>query len=225
MSDVERMHILQMIEDGAITAEDGLRLLNALTGQKPELTAASVSEASAPGAETSETGGPSAAPKTASAPPIVHTTPPAPNMEKWKRWWLIPLWIGVGLTLMGALLMYWAYANTGLSFWLMCLSGPFALGVLVIAFAAASRTAKWIHVRVQRTRAEDGPRNIAISFPLPIKPTAWFLRTFGHNIPNLKDTGVDELITALGEGATPDNPLYVEVNGTDDGENVQVYIG
>ena len=32
----ERMHILQMIEDGKITAAEGLRLLNALTGAKAE---------------------------------------------------------------------------------------------------------------------------------------------------------------------------------------------
>lgn len=224
MSDAERMHILQMIEDGAITAEDGLRLLNAIAGNAPQLNAANPAEAGAAEANAS-TAGPKS--ETSQEPPIIHTTPPSsppPDFEKWKRWWIIPLWVGVGITAVGALIMYWAYANTGLSFWLACWSLPFALGVVVIALAAASRTAKWLHVRV-KTGRETGPRNIAISFPLPIHLTAWFLRTFGDNIPNLKNTGVDELILAMGDSATSDNPLYVEVNEGANGEHVQVYIG
>ncbi len=221
MSDVERMHILQMIEDGAVTAEEGLRLLNALAGNKPELEAGNAAEAGSAEAHASSAAHEAEAPQ---EPPIVHTTPPAPNMEKWKRWWLIPLWIGVGITTVGALLMYWAYAKTGLSLWLACLSLPFAVGVLVIALAAATRTAKWIHIRVN-TGKDEWPRNIALSFPLPIHLTAWFLRTFRNNIPKFKDTAVDELILAMGESTTPDNPLYVEVNEGANGEHVQVYIG
>jgi hypothetical protein len=136
-----------------------------------------------------------------------------------------PMAVGIGITFFGALLLYWAYsAGGGLSLWFFCASPPFALGVLLMALAAASRTAKWIHVRVNNAKGEE-PRRVAISFPLPIGPTAWFLRTFRGFIPKLQDTAVDELILALGETTSADNPLYVEVNEGEDGEKVQVYIG
>ena len=75
------------------------------------------------------------------------------------------------------------------------------------------------------TGEKEWPRNIALSFPLPIRLTAWFLRTFGPHIPQLKDTGVDELILALGDSASPGNPLLVNVNEGEGGEQVEVYIG
>jgi hypothetical protein len=58
-----------------------------------------------------------------------------------------------------------------------------------------------------------------------VRLAAWFLRLFSPFIPKLRDTGVDELILALDETTTPDNPFYVEVNEGKDGEKVQVYIG
>ena len=61
--------------------------------------------------------------------------------------------------------------------------------------------------------------------PIPVTPAAWLLRTFGHRLPVLNETGVDELIMALGETTSPDNPLYVEVDDDEQGEKVQVYIG
>lgn len=207
-NETERMHILQMIEDGNITAAEGMRLLNALTGKKAE----------------SEESAPPPPPETPRPAPTVPS-PPNPQMSNWGRWWMWPMAVGIGITFFGALLMYWAYsAAGGLSVWFLCASPPFAFGVLLMALAAASRTAKWLHVRINNAKGEE-PRRIAVSFPLPIGPTAWFLRTFRGYIPKLKDTAVDELILALGETTSADNPLYVEVNEGEDGEKVQVYIG
>ena len=45
----ERMTILQMIEDGKVTAAEGLRLLNALSGKgEPPASAATVEGAASP---------------------------------------------------------------------------------------------------------------------------------------------------------------------------------
>ncbi len=197
-----RMHILQMIEDGKISAAEGLRLLGALS-------------------RDAAAAGPAPEP---AAPPRDRDAPPDPAWSGWRRWWLIPMGAGIGITLIGGLLLYWAYAAAGLSLWLACAALPFGLGVLSMAVAASLRSAKWIHVRVDTGR-DEWPRRIALSFPLPIGLTAWFLRTFGPHIPALKKTGVDEVIMALGEGTTPDNPLYVEVDEGRDGEKVKVYIG
>jgi hypothetical protein len=208
-NDNARMHILQMIEDGKITAAEGMRLLNAMSGAPPQAEAPSAGSAAA-----------SAPPE----PPPAAPQNPRPEFKHWQSWWQIPFWIGMTITLFGGLLMYWAYTAARLSFWFFCASAPFAFGVLILALAASTRTAKWVHLRV-RTGEKDWPKQIALSFPLPLGPLAWFFRTFGPFIPALKDKGVDDVILALGESATPDNPLYVEVDEGEGEEKVQVYIG
>ena len=212
-NEAERMHILQMIEDGKITAAEGLRLLNALSGAKAE----------GGGAEPRGEAPSASAPP---PPPKAEPSPPMPEMGKWRQWWLIPLWIGLGMTVFGGLLMDWAYSAGGFTFWFFCASLPFMLGVIVAALASASRTARWIHIRVNTGHAsQEWPRKISLSFPLPIRLTAWFLRVFGQFIPDLKKTGVDELIRALEDTTSPENPLFVDVHEGEGGERVQVYIG
>lgn len=201
MSRDARLHILELIESGKITAEEGIRLLNALTGDAP-----AEAEPVPPAPEPS-----SKAP--GSAPP---------ELGYWRGWWRFPLAVGVIITLLGGGLMYWALLATDfrLTLWLMLASCPFALGVVVLALSFASRSAKWIHIRVNSRE-----RLIALSFPLPLRLAAWFLRTFEPRLPALQRTGVDELILALGDSTSPHRPLYVEVNDGDAGEQVQVYIG
>ena len=212
----ERMVVLQMIEDGKITAAEGLRLLNVLSGK-----GASESEAEPTGDSANR-----AVPESGGEPaqPAAEAPQPLPDMSRWRNWWMAPLGVGLGLVVLGGLLMYWAYTAGGFGFWFACATLPFVFGVAVAALAAASRSTRWLHVRVN-TGQDEWPQRIAISFPLPIRVTAWFLRTFGRFIPKLRDTGVDELILALAEGTSPDNPLFVDVHEGEGGERVQVYIG
>jgi hypothetical protein len=212
----ERMQVLDMVEQGLISASEGARLLLALRGQSDE---------SDPGDDTAEI---SAEP----IPEVIETghgvgyADPefAASVERWKRWWMIPLWVGVGTAVLGSLLMLWAYQAAGLSFWFACAWLPFLLGLAVIGIAWGSRTARWLHLRVQQ-KPGAWPRTIAFSFPLPLGLAAWFLRTFGYYIPPLKDTGIDEMILALGRTTGPATPLIVEVDEGMDGERVQVYFG
>jgi hypothetical protein len=199
-ADAERMRILQMIEDGEITAAEGLARLDDLA---PIAPSAVVDAPAAVGPE--------------------HA-PAERDLQHWRRWWVIPFWAGVGILLAGALLMYWAYSTGGLSAWFVLAGLPFGLGVLVTALAAGARTAKWIHIRIQ-TGKGGAPKHIALSFPLPLRFSAWVLRTFGDRIPQLKERGVDELIVALAEGTSSDTPFYIDVQDEADGEHVQVYIG
>ncbi len=211
----ERMAVLQMIEDGKITAAQGLRLLNALSGK-----GASEAEAEPAGDATNR-----AAPEIGREPAQPVTEAPLlPDMSRWRNWWMVPLGVGLSFVILGGLLMYWAYTAGGFTFWFACATTPFVFGVVVAALAAASRNTRWLHVRVNTGQAE-WPQRIAISFPLPIRVTAWLLRTFGRFLPKLKDTGVDELILALAEDTSPDNPLFVDVHEGEGGERVQVYIG
>ena len=195
--ETERMHILQMIEDGQISAADGLRLLDAL-----------------------------AADAAAEPLPADAQTAPAADLDYWRRWWLLPMGVGIVVVLVGALLMYAALQASGLGFWFACASLPFAAGVVMMALAAASRSARWLHVRVRSNAAANRwPHTIALSFPLPIRLTAGLLRLAGPYIPQLKDHGWDEVILALAETTSAEAPLYVDVDEGDGGERVQVYLG
>ncbi|MGE5123789.1 MAG: hypothetical protein ACM3H7_04675, partial [Acidobacteriaceae bacterium] len=144
-------------------------------------------------------------------------------VAKWRRWWWVPLTVGIAVTVASGLLMFFAYQNSGLGFWFACLWFPLLLGVVIISLAAASRTARWLHVRVHQERGE-WPRTIAISMPIPVRFVAWILRTFRPHIPNLDKTSLDEVILALNK-TSPDQPFYVKVDESSSGEKVEVYIG
>jgi hypothetical protein len=221
MSEEERRQVLEMVQSGMITAEQGLELLKALQEEEdsvPPMIEAGAAASNAPeAADTTEA---------EDLPPSSRSGPPADlgkSAKKWRNYWWIPLWIGVGITTISAIFMYLAYEANGFSFWFACTWFPFLLGVLIMALAASSRTARWLHVRIQQEPGEH-PQKIAFSFPIPIRLTSWFLRTFRHTIPGLNEVPkMDEMFTAL-ENVTPEEPFYVEVD-EGDGERVEVYIG
>lgn len=245
VSDSERTKILEMIESGTITAEQGLTLLNALsesgtqgevellpeeafleedlTGELPPAFPDKEVSSFSPESPTEEE------PTHFESPPdVLPTRPDAPevreDIRKWKRWWVVPLWVGAAVTVIGGLLMFWAYTASGFGFWFACAWFPFLLGVGILALAWGSRTAPWLHVRVQQAPGEK-PQKIAISFPIPVHLTAWGLRTFGHHIPHMENTSLDEVILALKDVARDETPLFVDVDEGEDGERVQVFIG
>lgn len=269
----ERLKILEMIDNGLITVDEGVSLLKALDQRQAEPGAISGSlEESMLGSDLASKSekvifsAPAPAPQSPSetvtfAEPDfeepaasqaesvtnfyeeshpraekVHAPEPEPpieeeftspqidqNMLKWKGYWWIPFWVAVGITVISAALMYYAWFAGGFSFWFACTWFPFMLGVAVMALAYASRTARWLHVRVHQQPGER-PQNIAISMPIPLRLTAWFFRTFKGHIPHMGNSGIDELIMAL-EATNPDTPFYVEVDEGEDGERVEVYIG
>lgn len=199
---VERMKILERVEGGEISAQEGMRLLEELQSESRAW----------------------AEPVIISAPPMADAAPLDADIAKWKRWWVIPFMVGVALTTVTAVLMMSAIQASGYGFWFFCLWLPFAVSVALIALAWQSRTSRWLHVRVN-TGQDEFPRRIAISFPLPVRLTAWALRTFGWRIPALRNTSVDELVLALNDATSSQRPLYVEVNDGEEGERVQLYFG
>ena len=113
---------------------------------------------------------------------------------------------------------------SGMNFWFYFLLVPLLMGVLLTALATGSRQARWIFVDV-RQRPGERPQHIFLGFPLPLKLTAWFLRTFGPLIPELHSTNVDEVIQVIESGFTGKEPLIVNVDEGEQGERVRVYIG
>jgi hypothetical protein len=223
----ERIQILEMIENGTITASEGASLLKALEADDV-VEDIHVTGKDEPESVVSE-GDPFPQKNESTAEPLsgdLIADTFDPEIEKWRRWWMIPLWIGVGITVIGGLLMAWAYQATGFSFWFGCSWLPFLLGIAVMAMAWSSRTARWLHLRVQQEPGE-WPRTIAFSFPLPLRFAAWVMRTFGQFIPKVNETGVDfdQLIQVLENSTNSDTPFYVEVDEGENGEKVQIYIG
>ncbi len=220
MTDQERAQILKMIEEGAVTPEEGLRLMQIL-----EQSPAEDERGTAP--ESASDAGP------ASSPPEVLESVQSPETaasikrvaEKGRSLWYIPLAIGIGIILLGGFVMYWNIHPAGTSAWAYCLGLPILLlGVVITALGARSRTARWLFVHVEQKPGER-PRRIVLGFPLPLGLAAWFLRTFGAYIPNLQKTAVDEILVALDKTTSPDSPLIVNVDDEEGGEKVQVFIG
>jgi anti-sigma factor RsiW len=211
MSAEERKKILQMVQDGKISADQAASLMRALEADDAVHQAEAEMEVIEAGASS---GG-----ERIDAPEFEQVKARA------RRFAMIPLWVGVFLTVFSARGMYSIQQNSGVNFWFFVLLFPLLLGVLLIALGAGAQNSKWLYVNVDRRNADDWPRNITLGFPLPLGLTAWFLRTLGHNIHGMRHTNVDEIIQILDATGKSGAPLIINANDNEDGEHVQVYIG
>ena len=211
--------ILQKIERGELSAREGLRLINDLEASEAEATPA---EKVDPVRVEVIDERPSSSQQDEAEKDRLSEEALERELNGWKRWWTIPFWIGVIITLVSAGLMDWGFqvARFGWGFWLSWL--PFLLGTAILSIAWRSQSARWLHVRVRQKPGEK-PGLIAISMPLPLKFTAWLLRTFGGRIPALRGKDLDLILDTLDQSLSSQSPFYVHVN--DDGEDVQVFIG
>ena len=223
--ELERLQILEMIERGVISAEDGVRLLNSLQGETGGMLPSQVPSAST----TTDT------PESSPEPEVIEGEPPMDDQDasakstfdteikKWRRWWWVPLTLGIIVTVVSGSLMFLAYQKSGFGFWFACLWFPLLLGVVILSLGAASRTMRWLHVRIHQEPGE-WPQTIAISMPVPLRFVAWILRIFRPYIPHMDNTSLDEVFLAL-EKTSSDQPFYVNVDEGESGEKVEVFIG
>jgi len=209
MSSEERRKILQMVEEGKISADEAASLMRALDDDVAEAEIDVFEAEAGSGFEGSD----------ASAPEFESVKTRA------RRFAMIPLWVGVFIAVLSAWGIFAIQQSAGVNFWFFCLLFPLMLGVLLIALGASGQNSKWLYVNVDRRQAYDGPKNITFGFPLPFGLTAWFLRTFGHNIKGMKNTNVDDIIQVLDATGKAGAPLIINANDSEDGEHVQVYIG
>jgi hypothetical protein len=209
MSSEERKKILQLVEEGRISAQEAASLMRALDEAEEEAEAEVevIHPVAGSGFERSD----------------------APEFDQVKararRFALIPLWVGVLITVFSAWIIYAIQQNAGANFWFYCMILPLMLGVLLIALGSGGRASRWIYVNVDRRNAKpgDGPRHITLGFPVPLGFMGWFFSTFGQNIEGMgKGTGraIADMLEAAKDS---DEPLMVHVD--DDEAHVQVYIG
>jgi len=208
MSSEERRKILQMVEEGKISAEQASNLMRALDTDEAEIDV--VETESTSGFE----GGDSSS---------------APEFERVKararKFAMIPLWIGILIAVLSSWGIYSIQQTAGMNFWFYCLLFPLFLGILLIVIGTGGQTSRWLYVNVDRRSAYEGPRNITLGFPLPFGLTSWFLRTFGHNFRGMKNTNVDDIIQILDATGKSGEPFIVNANNDENGERVQIYIG
>jgi hypothetical protein len=207
MSSEERKKILQMVQDGKISAEQAASLMRALAEDSAEDKVDVVETEAGSGYERDDD----------SAFEEVKS--------RARRFAMIPLWIGVFLAVLSAWGIYSIQQGAGVNFWFFCLLVPLLFGVLLIAIGAGGEGSKWLYVNVDRRNAHDWPQNITLGFPLPLGLTAWFLRNFGQYIHGMQKTNVDEIIQLLDATGKSGAPLIINANDNGDGEHVQVYIG
>lgn len=233
----ERLKILEMIEQGTITATQGTELLFALEADDEERVEMEKLDAGYPIPESDPTSSTPPPPVEEfpnptgeeDKPPRVEPTrssQPTPKFARWRRWWSYPLTFGIIVTVFSGWLLYVGNQNAWAGFWMACIWLPLLFGIFVITLAWLSRTSLWVHVRVN-TGQDEWPRRIAISLPLPLQLGAWFFRTFQDKIPgipNMEEIPIDDLITAVQNGVKPESPIYIEVEEKG-AERVEVYIG
>jgi hypothetical protein len=198
----ERQKVLQMLEDGKISATDAARLINALNEiDEP------ISE------EWADT---------------VQVTP-QPTMqpheaEKFRHFWQIPFYIALSLTVLLSAGLY-MYGSSGGESWLayFCFGNMLLFSIIAALLALATRFSLWLHLRVEET---DGTK-VAISLPLFMP-----LITFGLSIARGRvneETSrnietAEAVIRAFSESGNRAEPLMLHVDD-DDGDKVQIYIG
>jgi hypothetical protein len=198
--DDERERILRMVQAGKLSAEDGGHLLDTIEGAESE-------EDRAP--EPAERAGDSG---------LSESSP-----RSWGHYWLYLLAMGIGVALLGMSLIIWLQSQLGFTFWSVCCSLPLIFGLFVVAIAAWSTQASWVHVRV--TDLEDERRNVAVSVPLPITLTILALRITRHFVREMPDQGIEEVLGELRGGRRPSTPLMVDVYDDKEHKRVQVRIG
>lgn len=210
MSSEERKKILQMVEEGKISAEDAASLMAAMTDHDNDSAEAEV--------EVIE-----------SSPDFSYEKTQAPEFDKIKerarRFSMIPLWAGVVVTVLSAWGIYSIQQSAGTNFWFYCMIVPLMLGVLLLALGGGGRSSRWIYVDVDRRDAKpgDGPKHITLGFPMPLGLIAWFFDTFGHNIKGMSKSRAEGIVQMMQATKDSDEPLMINVD--DDDAHVQVYIG
>lgn len=237
------VEILGMVQRGEITAEEGLRLMNAMQNRDGASSGLVEERVEVAGEEKFEPAmvviGEILQEPAQSTPPM--ETPASEEVPgdqsgedaardeaaravgRWKRWWQLPFWIGTGITILGAWWMYLGYheAAFGWGFWLSWF--PFLVGLGIMVASWRSSTARWLHVRVHSSK-DRHTTNFAISLPLPLRLGVWAMRNFGRYIPDVRDRDIGGMLDTLDQSISTDEPVYIHVNDKD-GEEVEVFIG
>jgi hypothetical protein len=209
MTAEEQKKILKMVEDGKISAEEALKLMQAVESSTAE-------------------GEPITLPSSTLDAQLNLVKPGSPEFEelthKARSLWQIVMWVGVSIVVLSAYWLYRLVTSSNYGFWFYFAMLPFLFGVLFLALFTGSRTSHWLYVNVEQDQTE-WPRRITFGLPLPLGLASWFLRNFGSAIEGLNQTVADDILEFLSKGFSTEEPLIINVDEGSGGERVQVFIG
>jgi hypothetical protein len=209
----KRLRILELIESGQISVEEGVRRLEALDRSQPEPIAAAEDEVvrgapadvGPPGAE------PEAAPRAESQVEPIH-------LPLVRIVWQIVLGVGIAVVAGGGFLLARAYGREGapgLTWgWVL-----FALGLLVLLLGWWLQRARWFYLRV---REHDGSA-FTIALPLPLGLVFWVLRIAKPFVPQLQEMDVDQLVLAMRDELRAGRSFAINVDEGEGGDQVEMY--
>jgi hypothetical protein len=195
----ERLTILQLIESGQMSVDEGVRRLEALD---------QAGGSGAVGAEST--------PATSAGDARPASEPVRPGFVRIV--WQIVFGVGVAVLAGGGLLLaraYGAEGTPGLAWgWVL-----FTLGLLVMGVGWWLRQARWFTLRV---REHDGPA-FTIALPLPLGVVIWLLRVARPFVPQLRETGAHELMLAVREELRAGRPFIIDVDEGENGDRVEIH--
>jgi hypothetical protein len=216
----ERQQVLRMIADGKITPEEGARLLAALGGGAPPALAESAASTEPtddlPHPEQADTQQQAYTPEQEVIPPPIEA-----QLPDTRHWWQAPFWIGAALLVAGAFTLAGALSSSAVCLALLCGLPLLLIGILAIIVAWFARNGPWVHIRVKNDR--PGEHNINLSVPLDLGVVA--VRVAEPFVPQMRNTGVDDVILSMKDNVQKDQPLIIDVHDDEDGEHVQVIVG
>jgi len=135
--------ILDMVEQGQISAEEGLRLIKAMSDQnKSTEVEADDSLVTVEPIEALEN-------ETEVYQPTISPEEQR-RLNQLKRWWILPFGVGLLITILGAVWMFNGYAANGFGwgFWLAWI--PFLLGIFIVSISFQTSHSIWLHVRIKQ---------------------------------------------------------------------------
>lgn len=197
--------ILQMLENGSITAEEAEKLLAALNAES------NVVESEAQQVIT-----PDLAEET--------TYNPQPALSRFRHYWRIPFIVALGsliLSFVGLTLMYQSSSQVAL-LGFICVWSIFIVALITTTFFLFVRNAPWLHLRVK----EKEGRRIAISLPLPMRLGQWGINIAKRFVPTGQRANLEMASNFMRELSENPNqePFVVDIDD-EDGDQVQIFIG
>jgi hypothetical protein len=220
----ERQQVLRMVAEGKITPEEGSRLLAALSGNPSVMDMPSAAPDPVP--ETTETAqAEQSEPQQQTYTPEQEVISPPPpidaHLPDTRHWWQVPFWIGAALLIAGAFTLAGALSSGAICIVLLCGLPLLMIGILAVVVAWFARNGPWVHIRVKHKH--PGDRDINLSVPLDLGVMT--VRVAEPFVPQMKHTGVDDVIVSMKDNVQKDRPLIIDVNDDEDGEHVQVIVG
>ncbi len=243
---MDKLQILELIEKGEITPDEGARLITEVTSSDQEKPSEKMIENDMQILEKIESGDLSIEDginklhekngSTKKIEKVIKINDSKPNssplsdheMQKWRNWWTIPVFVGFAIVILSGIWMNSAYSNSGVGFWYIFSWIPLLSGIAIMGFSWPSPNRTWLHVRVKQAKGQK-PSKIAISIPMPLRLISWGLKiakrfVSDDTLDKLDEIAIEDMIMGIGKSAADGTPFYVEVD-EGDGDKVEVYFG